>query len=114
MRNRTHEDLRQIIITQQKKHLPLNSNTAVNIDHDEERKKDHVSHFVLRLAFCRSEELRRRFVKAEGTLFRVRWDTDDKKEKAEWLRSRDFGWVEVSLVLLCWVSCHNSRPHLKP
>jgi len=100
MRNRTQEDLRQIIITQQRKHLSLNSNTAVNIDRDEERKKDHVSHFVLRLAFCRSEELRRRFVKAEGTLFKVRWDTDDRKERADWLRSRDFGWVEVSLAIL--------------
>lgn len=96
VRNRTQEDLRQIIITQQKKYLPLNSNTAVTIDHDEERKRDHVSHFVLRLAFCRSEELRKRFVKAEGTLFKVRWETDDRKERAEWLRSRDFGWVEVS------------------
>lgn len=96
MRNRSHDDLRTIINTQQKKYLPLNSNTAVNIDHDEERKRDHVSHFVLRLAFCRSEELRRRFIKAEGTLFKVRWETDDSKERVEWLRSRDFGWIEVS------------------
>jgi len=96
MRNRSHADLSVIIKDQQKKHLPLNANTAVNIDHDEERKRDHVSHFVLRLAFCRSEELRRRFVKAETTLFKVRWEADDFKERAEWLRSRDFGWIEVS------------------
>jgi len=96
MRNRSPEDLRQIITTQMKKHMSLNSNTAVNINHDEERKKDHVSHFVLRLAFCRSEELRKRFVKAEGTLFKVKWETDDRKERAEWLKSRDFGWIEVS------------------
>ena len=100
MRNRSYDDLRAIVIAQQKKHLALNANTAVSVDHDEERKRDHVSHFVLRLAFCRSEELRRRFVKAEGTLFKVRWDTDDIKERADWLRSRDFGWVEVSVFML--------------
>jgi len=38
--------------------LPLNSNTAVQsgraIQLEQERKKDHYSHFILRLAFCRS------------------------------------------------------------
>jgi DNA primase large subunit len=68
------------------KYMPLNSNTAHAgrvIQLDEERKKDHYSHFILRLAFCRSylpsqnllmhncrEELRRRFVRAETMLFR--------------------------------------------
>lgn len=96
VRNRTHEETKAIVFSQQKKHLPLNSNTAKNADWDSERRKDHVGHFVLRLAFCRSEELRRRFVKAEMALFRVRYETDDAKEREAFMRSRDFGWTEVS------------------
>jgi DNA primase large subunit len=39
------------------KYLPLSSNTAQagrGAQLDNERKKDHYSHFILRLAFCRS------------------------------------------------------------
>lgn len=95
-RNRTHEDLKNIVMLQQKKYLTLNSNTAKNADLDSERRKDHVGHFVLRLAFCRSEDLRRRFVKAELALFRVRFETDDREEREDFMRSRNFGWTEVS------------------
>jgi DNA primase large subunit len=42
-----------------------------------------------------SEELRRRFVKAESTLFRIRYDTDDGKERADFLNSRNFDWLPV-------------------
>jgi len=45
---------------------------------------------------CVREELRRRFVKAETTLFRVRYDSDDTSEKEEFLNSRDFDWIAVS------------------
>lgn len=43
----------------------------------------------------RREDLRRRFIKAETSLFRVRYDTDDSKEREAFLKSRDFNWIAV-------------------
>jgi hypothetical protein len=40
--------------------------------------------------------LRRRFVKAEIALFRVRYESDDAKERELFLKSRDFQWNEVA------------------
>ncbi|XP_063230800.1 DNA primase large subunit-like [Bacillus rossius redtenbacheri] len=37
------------------------------------RKQDHISHFILRLAYCRSQELRRWFLSKELELFRLRF-----------------------------------------
>lgn len=36
-----------------KSHLPLNSNSARNANLDDERRRDEIGHWVLRLAFCR-------------------------------------------------------------
>lgn len=114
VRNRQWDDLTAVTTAQCKKYLPLNANTAKYVDTESERRKDHLGHFVLRLAFCRSwvkisylvrllqwlavrEELRRRFIKAEVILFRVRYDSDDFLEKEEFLNSRDFDWIAVCL-----------------
>lgn len=54
-RNRPPEELKKIVGEQCAKYLPLKSNTAYKgFDLDEQRRKDHIGHFVLRLAFCRS------------------------------------------------------------
>ncbi|KAF8580894.1 DNA primase, large subunit [Ramaria rubella] len=95
VRNRGYDEMRSVTNLQCKKYLPLNSNSAISVDREAERKKDHVSHFVLRLAFCRSEELRYRFIKAEMMLFRVRFETDDHFEREQFIQDLHFGWQPV-------------------
>ena len=41
------------------------------------------------------EELRKRFVKAETALFRVRYDIDDREERDVFLKSMKFDWSGV-------------------
>jgi len=47
-----------------------------------------------------SEDLRRRFVKAETILFRVRYDSALTGDREDLLDSRDFNWVTVSALRL--------------
>ncbi|PWN27848.1 hypothetical protein BDZ90DRAFT_246216 [Jaminaea rosea] len=79
-------------------HLPLSASTASRngIDIEMERMKDHISHFVLRLAFCKTEDLQRRFVRAENVLFRLRFETDDSTAREAFLRTLDLNWEPVS------------------
>ncbi|CCM02355.1 uncharacterized protein FIBRA_04450 [Fibroporia radiculosa] len=95
-RNRTYDELKDHILPQCEKYIPLNSTAAKHVDTDAQRRKDHIGHFILRLAFCRSEELRQRFVKAEAALFRVRFDTDISDERERFLNSKKFAWIPVS------------------
>ncbi|BGP42092.1 DNA primase subunit pri2 [Rhodotorula kratochvilovae] len=97
-RNRPFKDIRDLVEKRAADFLPLHADSSVRTDADidAERKKDHYSHFILRLAFCRSEELRQRFLKAEKELFHIRWDTDDESERRRFVDSLKFGWEVVS------------------
>lgn len=86
----------QALATYAKQHLPLSSNTARTANLEEERRRDEIGHWVLRLAFARSPELRARFVRAETALFRHRFETDDASERADFLRDLKLDWIMVS------------------
>ncbi|GAA5897500.1 DNA primase subunit PRI2 [Sporobolomyces salmoneus] len=96
-RNRPFEEIKKIVESRAKEFMELHSNQSGGraYDLDKERKKDQYSHFVLRLAFCRSEELRQRFLKAEKELFRIRFETDDPEERRRFIDSLNFGWEKV-------------------
>lgn len=61
-----------------------------------ERQKDHYSHFILRLAFSATEDLRRRFARAETMLFRFRFQRDDSRERRAFIESLNLDWEPVS------------------
>lgn len=77
------------------KHLPLQSDSSRSQKLQDERRKDHYSHFILRLAFSSTEDLRRRFSRLETMLFRLRFKDDDPRERQSFVKSLNLEWEEV-------------------
>lgn len=66
------------------KYLPLSPEASLNAATIlQERKKDHYLHFILRLVFCRTEDLRKKFVKNETILFRIRFSLMTPREQIQ-------------------------------
>jgi DNA primase large subunit len=84
-----------------KKYLQLSANSAAagsQIDQrlKSERRKDHYSHYILRLAFSGTEDLRRRFARVESMLFKLRLEEDDGREKRAFIESLNLDWDYVT------------------
>ncbi|PWY95682.1 DNA primase, large subunit [Aspergillus sclerotioniger CBS 115572] len=99
-RNKSPAETEAHITPHLQKYLPLSSNTsssngAADQRLKNERQKDHYSHFILRLAFSATEELRRRFVRAETMLFRFRFQRDDTRERRAFIDSLNLDWEPV-------------------
>ncbi len=94
-RNKTHVETAAHIKPFLEKYLPLSSNTSGSSLLQAERQKDHYSHFILRLAFSGTEDLRRRFARVESTLFRIRFQQDDVRERQAFIQSLTFDWESV-------------------
>ncbi|EIE90101.1 hypothetical protein RO3G_14812 [Rhizopus delemar RA 99-880] len=60
------------------------------------KKEDHISHFVLRMAYCRSEDLRDWFVRQETTLFKFRFEQEPMEEKKAFLQKLNLNWKMLS------------------
>ena len=81
--------------------MPLSSNSSSSAGaHDaklqQERQKDHYSHFILRLAFSSTEDLRRRFSRLETALFKFRFQQDDARERQDFVESLDLAWEMIT------------------
>ncbi|KAK4691442.1 DNA primase large subunit, partial [Lecanoromycetidae sp. Uapishka_2] len=100
-RNKTVGETAAHITPLLQKWLPLRSNTSSSAGAQDpslqlERQKDHYSHFILRLAFSSTEDLRRRFARIESSLFRHRFQSDDAKERQKFVESLQLDWEVVS------------------
>jgi DNA primase large subunit len=100
-RNKSPAETASHITPLLQKFLPLSSNTssatgAADQRLKNERQKDHYSHFILRLAFSATEDLRRRFARAETMLFRFRFQNDDSRERRAFVESLSLDWEPVS------------------
>jgi len=78
------------------KYLPLSPTTSGSSALQLERQKDHYSHFILRLAFASTEDLRRRFSRAESMLFRLRFQADDLRDRQAFVESLGLDWETVT------------------
>lgn len=77
------------------KYLPLSASSSGGSGVQAERQKDHYSHFILRLAFASTEDLRRRFARAEAMLFRIRFAADDARERSAFVEGLSLDWETV-------------------
>jgi DNA primase large subunit len=77
------------------KYLPLSASSSNSPSLQAERQKDHYSHFILRLAFASTEDLRRRFSRVETMLFRLRFQGDDMRERMSFVESLSLDWEVV-------------------
>lgn len=100
--------------------MPLHSNTSSSAGSQDEklkleRQKDHYSHFILRLAFSSTEDLRRRFTRIESALFKLRFQNDDAKERQNFVESLQLEWEVVSEEekKLLGADLQNATPGLK-
>ncbi|KAF2500899.1 DNA primase, large subunit [Lophium mytilinum] len=94
-RNRSQEETTTYMTSILEKHMPLHANSSRSGILQDERKKDHYSHFILRLAFSATEDLRRRFSRLETMLFRLRFKDDDLKERQQFVDSLGLEWERV-------------------
>ncbi|KAJ1649308.1 DNA primase subunit pri2 [Dispira simplex] len=86
LRSKNDEDIRKGVDSTLHAYLPL----ALNHKHKDvlfsQRQKDHVSHFILRLAFSKTAESRAWFLRYETLLFRLRFLAADPGERQNFIR----------------------------
>lgn len=60
------------------------------------RRADHLSHFILRLAFCRSEDLRRWFLSRELELFKLRFSNLNQQNITRFLQINKLDYYPIT------------------
>ena len=97
-RNKSIEETAEHMKDLLQKYLPLDTNSSKSSQLTAQRQKDHYSHFILRLAFASTKELRQRFARVETMLFRLRFtaDKDNLRERNAFVQSLNLDWEIVS------------------
>ena len=81
------KQLEDVIRTARDRYMPLSSTGLA---------KDYYSHFILRLAYCRSEDLRRWFLQNEVELFKWRFVNNPPEELNTWLARNGLRYEAIS------------------
>ncbi|XP_020488455.2 DNA primase large subunit [Labrus bergylta] len=71
---------------------PVNGTSEI-----EKRRKDHISHFILRLAYSQTEDLRRWFIQQEVDLFRYRFNDLGSSLKVEFLKRNNLQYDKITV-----------------
>ncbi|CAH1164056.1 unnamed protein product [Phaedon cochleariae] len=80
-----------------KKYLRLMSGFNSQTEQDiQARRADHISHYILRLAYCRSEELRRWFLSRELEWFKLRFNAQTQQGIMKFLLKNDLTYTPIS------------------
>jgi DNA primase large subunit len=95
-RNRTPEETSEYMRPILEKHMRLSSNRSRSSEIGIERKRDHYSHWTLRLAFSATADLRQRFARLETQLFKLRMLQDDMVERKAFIDSLPMSWETVN------------------
>lgn len=98
------EDLKQAYINSLKKEgfphyarLLTAQGCVSHTDNDlEARRKDHISHFILRLAYSLKDELQTYFIGHESELFKLRFTSLNKEGLAQFLATSGLHYTKVN------------------
>jgi len=94
-RNRSPAETEEYMRPVLEKWLRLDSNKSRSTDVQMQRKKDHYSHWTLRLAFASTADLRQRFMRLETQLFKLRLQADNAEERRLFIKSLPMSWEMV-------------------
>ncbi|XP_050303778.1 DNA primase large subunit [Anthonomus grandis grandis] len=61
------------------------------------RRADHISHYILKLAYCRSEDLRRWFLTRELEWFRTKFSAQNSQAILKFLNNNNLNYTPISL-----------------
>ena len=94
-RGKKPPEMELLIKAEVAKHLKTTDAIAGGAADDAACTKDEVSHFALRMAYCRTEELRRWFLLQECALFKHRFSQLQPFEKARFLELNDMDYRPI-------------------
>lgn len=87
-RNKNMKEMELVMKPLLVKLLPLNEGSLNDL------KKDYYSHFILRLCFCRSKELRDKFIRSETFLFKLRFNMLMSHDQMKFIESLDLPFLK--------------------
>ncbi len=97
MRFQREDEIAKAVKAAEEKYMPLHGNkSAHSYSLFEERRRDHASHYILRLAYCTTAENIRWFTTHELALLRFRFANDLASDRADFLASCPIAFEPIS------------------